>query len=132
AIFHFLFWYFAAFSLSGILTLFRFPWHICRVLSVPLICLPLYLLANFFAVPLYSWMFWILGGVGLISLWRSRHDFDFDQLITVEKVLLIVFSLFLVINSFHPPLYWGEKPMDLSLLGYFLRLEMGPLSDPWA
>ncbi len=49
----------------------------------------------------------------------------------VELLFFGVFFLVLIIYANHPELYWGEKPMDFSLLNYFSRYPTLPPEDPW-
>jgi YYY domain-containing protein len=41
------------------------------------------------------------------------------------------FLLFLGIRALNPEIYWGEKPMDFSILNIFVRTRTFPASDPW-
>jgi YYY domain-containing protein len=41
------------------------------------------------------------------------------------------FLLFLGIRAFNPEIYWGEKPMDFSILNILVRTRTLPASDPW-
>ncbi len=78
--------------------------------------------------------------VALPSLWiflRERHDvlrFLRDNrraLVQSEIVFAFGFLLFLGIRSFNPEIYWGEKPMDFSILNILARTRSLPASDPW-
>jgi YYY domain-containing protein len=53
-------------------------------------------------------------------------------IITTEILFSSVFLVFLLIRAFNPEIFWGEKPMDLTFLNYFLRSETLPPQDPWA
>ncbi len=48
-----------------------------------------------------------------------------------EFLYLLVFSVLLFIQSRHPEIFWGEKPMDYTLLNFNLRNTQLPLQDPW-
>jgi YYY domain-containing protein len=41
------------------------------------------------------------------------------------------FLLFLAIRALNPEIYWGEKPMDFSILNILVRTRTFPVSDPW-
>ncbi|HSP93529.1 MAG TPA: DUF2298 domain-containing protein [Thermoanaerobaculia bacterium] len=41
------------------------------------------------------------------------------------------FVLFLGIRALNPEIYWGEKPMDFSILNILVRTSRLPPSDPW-
>jgi YYY domain-containing protein len=41
------------------------------------------------------------------------------------------FLLFTLIRAFNPEIYWGEKPMDFSILNILVRTSTLPASDPW-
>jgi uncharacterized membrane protein len=41
------------------------------------------------------------------------------------------FLLFLGIRALNPEIFWGEKPMDFSILNVFVRTRTLPASDPW-
>lgn len=130
--FNFIFWYAALIAPSLILSFFGLSWSSSRVLSLLLFSFPLYLLGNFFSIP-FHWSYWlILCVVGIILCLSKKSNVSKLEFIKSEVFFLSVFNIFLVINAFHPALYWGEKPMDISTLGYFLKLSIGPITDPWA
>lgn len=117
---------------AAIFTRLGFSWGIARVLSLPALSFLPYVLAQSFSIVLPSFLWWLFVLVAAFLFYKQRRQLDIPYIAQSEKVFLISFIIFLTINSFHPSLYWGEKPMDLSLLGYFLRLESGPIHDPWA
>jgi YYY domain-containing protein len=41
------------------------------------------------------------------------------------------FLLFLGIRALNPEIFWGEKPMDFSILNILVRTRTFPASDPW-
>ncbi|NDC37485.1 MAG: hypothetical protein EBZ48_05480 [Proteobacteria bacterium] len=49
-----------------------------------------------------------------------------------ELLYLVVFLVFLTFRSLQPEIFWGEKPMDFTLLNYCIRLESLPPVEPWA
>lgn len=130
--FQLLIWLVMLMAPAAIFTAVGFSWSVARVIALPVLAFLPYVLAQSFALPLPHFLWGIVLVIALISLWRQRSRLDFSEIIASEKVFLITFVSILTLNSFHPALYWGEKPMDLSLLGYFLRLEHGPIFDPWA
>ena len=51
---------------------------------------------------------------------------------SVEGVFVGLTFAYLIIRFFNPEIFWGEKPMDLTFLGFFVRNETLPPQDPWA
>ncbi len=81
-----------------------------------------------------------LAALGLASAWvflRERHDFlrylraHRRPLLQSEIVFAAGFVLFLGIRALNPEIYWGEKPMDFSILNILVRTPSLPASDPW-
>jgi YYY domain-containing protein len=81
-----------------------------------------------------------LAAVAAVSAWvflRERHDFtrflreNRRQLLQSELVFAAGFLLFLGIRALNPEIYWGEKPMDFSILNILVRTRSLPASDPW-
>jgi YYY domain-containing protein len=68
---------------------------------------------------------------------RDRHDFrrflreNRRALLWSEAVFALGFLLFLGIRALNPAIYWGEKPMDFSILNILVRTRSLPASDPW-
>jgi YYY domain-containing protein len=68
---------------------------------------------------------------------RERHDFtrflreQRRPLLQSELVFAAGFLLFLGIRALNPEIYWGEKPMDFSILNILVRTRSLPASDPW-
>ncbi len=66
-----------------------------------------------------------------------RHYFwdllkrNMPSIFLVETLFFFSFLFFLIINSYHPEIYWGEKPMDFSLLNFSVRNMSLPYKDPW-
>ena len=52
-------------------------------------------------------------------------------LLQSEAVFAAGFLLFLGIRAFNPEIFWGEKPMDFSILNILVRTRTLPPSDPW-
>ena len=50
----------------------------------------------------------------------------------VELLFGAAYVLFAAVRALNPEIIWGEKPMDLTFLNYFIRLEALPPQDPWA
>jgi uncharacterized membrane protein len=68
---------------------------------------------------------------------RGRHELPEilaryrRQFFVSEALFFGVFLFFLCMNSFHPEIYWGEKPMDFTLLNFLVRNTTLPIEDPW-
>jgi uncharacterized membrane protein len=100
-----------------------------------------------FSVPLSlllsSWLGWLIlhivpfnfslpllllsGGWGFYK--QDRHE-KLKQLKYLTS-FIIVFWIILICLSFHPEIYWGEKPMDFNLFNFFGRNTQFPPEDPW-
>lgn len=52
--------------------------------------------------------------------------------VSVESIFLGVTGVYAAIRFFNPEIFWGEKPMDSTLLNFFLRNNELPPQDPWA
>ena len=63
----------------------------------------------------------------MMEFWRRRRR----TLLAGEIVFGLGFVLFLGLRSFNPEIYWGEKPMDFSILNILVRSRALPSSDPW-
>jgi YYY domain-containing protein len=81
-----------------------------------------------------------LSALAAASAWvflRERHDFlrflreHRRALLQSELVFAAGFLLFLGIRALNPEIYWGEKPMDFSILNILVRTRSLPASDPW-
>ncbi|MBX7137437.1 MAG: hypothetical protein K1X83_05585 [Oligoflexia bacterium] len=64
--------------------------------------------------------------------WRQLAEEMGPALLVSEVFWLSCFFFFLVVRSFQPEVFWGEKPMDFSFLNFFARLDYPPPQDPWA
>jgi YYY domain-containing protein len=53
------------------------------------------------------------------------------RLILSEAVFAFGFLFFLAFRALAPEIYWGEKPMDFSILNILVRTSTLPASDPW-
>ena len=68
---------------------------------------------------------------------RDRHDLarflreNRRALLFSEAVFAAGFLLFLGIRALNPAIYWGEKPMDFSILNILVRTRSLPAADPW-
>ncbi len=68
---------------------------------------------------------------------RDRHDVlrflreNRRMLLQSEIVFAAGFLLFLGFRALNPEIYWGEKPMDFSILNILVRTRTLPASDPW-
>ena len=71
------------------------------------------------------------------SFLRNRHDLlrflrdNRRALLQSEAVFAAGFLLFLGIRALNPEIFWGEKPMDFSILNILVRTRSLPPSDPW-
>jgi YYY domain-containing protein len=63
----------------------------------------------------------------MAAFWRERRR----SILAGEVVFGLGFLLFLGLRSFNPEIYWGEKPMDFSILNILVRTRALPSSDPW-
>ncbi len=78
-----------------------------------------------------------LAAVSAVVAVRERHDFfrflreHRRELAQSELVFAAGFLLFLGIRALNPEIYWGEKPMDFSILNILVRTRSLPASDPW-
>ncbi|MEO8430930.1 MAG: DUF2298 domain-containing protein [Acidobacteriota bacterium] len=69
--------------------------------------------------------------------WRRRHALAAflrgrrRALIFSEGVFLFGFLLFTLLRAWNPEIFWGEKPMDFSILNILVRTRALPASDPW-
>jgi YYY domain-containing protein len=86
---------------------------------------------------LCAFVFFLLLAVG----WKKSGGIDFyrkffrenrKHIIRVEALFMGGFFFFLAIRWSNPEIFWGEKPMDSSLLSYFTRSEIIPPTDPWS
>lgn len=63
----------------------------------------------------------------MLEFWRQQGR----ALLAGEAVFALGFVLFLGLRSFNPEIFWGEKPMDFSILNILVRTRTLPPSDPW-
>ena len=115
-----------------------------------------YALSKIISIILLFYLNWILTNIGILSFSGPSLSFCLITLLALshiiphkeadlfkllkdkfryiwkaELIYLFVFSLLLVIQSRHPDIFWGEKPMDYTLLNFNLRNTELPLQDPW-
>ena len=57
----------------------------------------------------------------MAAFWRERRR----SILVGEVVFGLGFLLFLLLRSFNPEIYWGEKPMDFSILNILVRTRTG-------
>ena len=81
-----------------------------------------------------------LAALAVVSAWialRERYDLvrffreNRRALVQSEIVFAAGFLLFLGLRALNPEIYWGEKPMDFSILNILVRTRSLPASDPW-
>ena len=79
----------------------------------------------------------LLSLVSLVAFLRRRADFlafvraQRRALVRSEAVFAAGFLFFIGCRALNPEIYWGEKPMDLSILNILIRSEHLPPPDPW-
>jgi YYY domain-containing protein len=79
----------------------------------------------------------VFATVATTLLWTRRYEMrrfyrsNARQLLAGEAAFAIGFLLFLTIRALNPEIYWGEKPMDFSILNILVRTRSFPPSDPW-
>lgn len=100
-----------------------------------------------FSVPLSllfsSWLAWLilhlipmnltlplLIGLGTLGFYK-QDKMEKQKQLKYFSAFLLIFWLMLIFLSFHPEIYWGEKPMDFSLFNFFGRNTLFPPEDPW-
>jgi YYY domain-containing protein len=82
-------------------------------------------------------VFLALLGVGGAAAWRLRHRLSAfwrpqrRAVLEGEAVFLAGFLLFVGLRAANPEIFWGEKPMDFSILNVLVRTRVLPASDPW-
>ncbi len=79
------------------------------------------LLALFSAVSLAA------RGRAVREFWRANTR----ELIETEAAFATGFTLFAGLRALNPEIFWGEKPMDFSILNILVRTPVLPASDPW-
>jgi YYY domain-containing protein len=73
---------------------------------------------------------------GALFFWRRPLILRFVRerwrlLLGAELAFAAGYLLFLGIRALNPEIYWGEKPMDFSILNILVRTRSLPPSDPW-
>jgi YYY domain-containing protein len=63
----------------------------------------------------------------IVRFWREQ----WRRIAIGEAIFAGGFLLFLAFRAFNPEIYWGEKPMDFSILNILVRSRSLPPSDPW-
>jgi YYY domain-containing protein len=66
-------------------------------------------------------------GRDVLAFWRGHRGL----LIENEIAFAVGFLLFAGLKALNPEIYWGEKPMDFSILNILVRTPTLPASDPW-
>lgn len=74
----------------------------------------------------------LLGGVAFFARRLPRGSWWTREALHAELIFTLSFFAWVVIRACRPEIAWGEKPMDLSFLQYFARIEELPPNDPWA
>jgi YYY domain-containing protein len=79
----------------------------------------------------------LLGATGAAAFYPRRREIlafvssNRGRLVLSEAVFLFGFALFTYFRAATPEIYWGEKPMDFSILNILVRTDTLPPSDPW-
>lgn len=70
----------------------------------------------------------------VLGIWsiKKLNSETIGRVLVYNTCFIVIFWLVLVLNSFHPEIYWGEKPMDFNLLNFMGRATSFPPQDPWA
>lgn len=63
----------------------------------------------------------------VFSFWRENRR----KLLECEVAFFAGFVLFTTLRALNPEIFWGEKPMDFSILNILVRTPTLPASDPW-
>jgi YYY domain-containing protein len=71
--------------------------------------------------------------IAISAFTYQKNSFSFSkEWLQSELTGILIFSLSLLICSFHPEITWGERPMDSTFLRFFMRMPQLPPCDPWA
>ncbi|MEO8189168.1 MAG: DUF2298 domain-containing protein [Acidobacteriota bacterium] len=63
----------------------------------------------------------------VLAFWRD----NVRKLMEAEAAFAVGFAVFAGLRAFNPEIFWGEKPMDFSILNILVRTPVLPASDPW-
>jgi YYY domain-containing protein len=68
-------------------------------------------------------------GRAILAFWRAPSN---ARLLGESEAFFAAgFVLFAGLRAWNPEIYWGEKPMDFSILNILVRTVTLPASDPW-
>lgn len=76
----------------------------------------------------------LVGGYFLrknLPIIRDQFQSNSRLILTEEGIFLGCYVIFLIIRAYHPEIYWGEKPMDFSILNAIHRSRYFPPYEPW-
>lgn len=120
-----------------------------------------YAFSKMLGVLLVSFVFWLLGSLGILrndlggilvalalviavsgwAVWRERSESDssvlswvrssWRQILITELVFLVIFSLWVWVRAQNPAISATEKPMDFAFLNSMERSAAMPPEDPW-
>lgn len=122
-------------------------------LAVPKLGVASYALSKLFGIGFFFYILWLLNHfdtlrgpwtssalllISIILFFKYAQE-KFSQLVianarevlTIELIYFSFFFIVLSIYALHPELFWGEKPMDFTLLNYFSKYPSLPPQDPW-
>jgi YYY domain-containing protein len=54
-----------------------------------------------------------------------------SEIVATEGIFWFAFVLLVGVRAFNPEIYWGEKPMDFSILNALMRTTTLPPPEPW-
>ena len=66
-------------------------------------------------------------GRAVAAFWRTH----LRSLAQTEAAFAAGFAVFAGLRAMNPEIFWGEKPMDFSILNILVRTPVLPASDPW-
>lgn len=117
------------YSLSKLVGFFLFA-ATCWVLTVCGLVTPNESIVKvvYFAILALGWWGYSSGFLSALELKQILRRYA----LPVEGVFLGLTGFYLAIRFLNPEIFWGEKPMDLTFLGFFVRNHELPPQDPWA
>jgi len=116
-------------------------WGLSKVFGILFFSFLIWILASVNIISFnYFWtliIFLLLAAVGISAFCLRRKAVtkflkqDKKLIIVEEAVFLGLFGLFALLRSLNPEIYWGEKPMDFTILNSLLRAEHFPPYEAW-
>lgn len=111
-----------------------------------------YALAKVVGVLLFAWVSWLVVSLGAADFTRGTLGAVATalvllgvalrrgpavaappraEIVATEALFWFAFVLLVGVRAFNPEIYWGEKPMDFSILNAMLRTTTLPPPEPW-